>query len=220
MGIRSQALSSGPTLGGAALRLWCRTRPDRPLQLSSCGMGTPVRLRLQWCCVDERVGAGREVLAELVELSRRHAARACGAVPDRRRARAGGHGPARLRESKRVARGSQGAAVGHGSGMRTTPAEGVWPGSWCALGRRGRTSPTDFRVHLQCVTRRPRRCWTPVPCALLQAPTIGHRPAALVIRSMRDADLPSLAGGCHEEHSPGPKLRAWCSRTRWAIPSA
>jgi len=30
--------------------------------------------------------------------------------------------------------------------MRTTPAEGVWPGSWFALGWRGRTSPTAASV--------------------------------------------------------------------------
>ena len=71
--------------------------------------------------------------------------------------------PSAPTRSKRVARSCQGAAVGHGSGMRTTPAEGVGPGSWFALGRRGRTSPTDFSVQLIASRGALVRYWTPVP---------------------------------------------------------
>jgi len=73
MGIRSQALSSDPTLGGAALRLGaapgptgrCSSRAAAGEHRFDCACGSVVS--------DERAGPRREVLAAPVELSRRHA---------------------------------------------------------------------------------------------------------------------------------------------------
>jgi hypothetical protein len=72
MGIRSQALSSGPTLGGAALGLWCRTRPDRAAAAleSRHGNTRSVASSVESCPTN---APRRAVLAELAELARRHA---------------------------------------------------------------------------------------------------------------------------------------------------
>jgi hypothetical protein len=74
MGIRSQALSSGPTLDGAALRLWCRTRPDRAAASVELRHGNTRTISSSVeLCPTNPPGARREVLADLVELAGRHA---------------------------------------------------------------------------------------------------------------------------------------------------